>query len=34
MGCTRWRTGSAAITILQHALMNGIAAAQVFYFSN
>jgi membrane protease YdiL (CAAX protease family) len=34
MGCTRWRTGSTAITILQHVLMNGIAAAQVFYFSN
>jgi uncharacterized protein len=30
MGCTRWWTGSTTITILQHAMMNGIAAVQVF----
>jgi membrane protease YdiL (CAAX protease family) len=34
LGCTRWFTGSTTITILQHALMNGIAAVQAFYFQN
>ena len=32
LGCTRWVTGSTTITLLQHALMNGIAAVQAFYF--
>ena len=34
LGCTRWLTGSTTITILQHALMNGMAFVQAYYFQN